>query len=115
MVALRVFLVLWLTLMVAYTHLVIAHDGVDFLTPFHAAVARVGWEGQFSLDLAGFLVVTAFWITWRQGASLLALLTALVVVSGGMIGVCAYLLIIGMAARGDVKVLLLGPGRARSA
>jgi hypothetical protein len=46
--------------MLAYTGTVIARDGVDFLMPFGAAVARLGWEGQFGLDLAGFLVLTAF-------------------------------------------------------
>lgn len=112
MVALRVFLLIWLVLMLAYTGTVIAHVGADFLTPFNAAVARFGWEGQFGLDLLGFLVVTASWITWRQGASAMSLLTALLVVSAGMIGVALYLLIVSMSARGDMKVLLLGRTRA---
>ena len=114
MVALRLFLVFWFVLMLAYTGTVIARDGVDFLMPFGAAVARLGWEGQFGLDLAGFLVLTAFWIAWRHGLSALGVLSAVVVVSGGMIGVSIYVLLASLAARGDASVLLLGSQRARS-
>ncbi|MBF9152344.1 hypothetical protein [Novosphingobium jiangmenense] len=108
MVALRAFLLLWLSLMVAYTVMVVAGHGLDFLSPFSAAVARFGWEGQFSLDLAGFLILTAIWIAWRHGMSAIGVPIAVLMVSAGMIGVSLYLLLASVAARGDVKVLLLG-------
>ncbi|MCX7283127.1 MAG: hypothetical protein NTX28_03625 [Novosphingobium sp.] len=115
MVALRAFLLFWLVLMLAYSGMVMGSHGADFLSPFNAAVARVGWEGQFSLDLAGFLILTAFWIAWRHGLSMLGILTAVVVVSAGMIGVSLYVLIASLAARGSVRDLLLGSARANNA
>ncbi|MBB4613016.1 hypothetical protein [Novosphingobium taihuense] len=109
------FLIVWLIVMIGYTSVVVVGLGPDFLKPFQKIVEDKGWPGQFGLDLLGFLLLTAFWIGWRHGSGLTGTTLALVVVSGGMIGVSIYLLIAIARCRGDIRSLLLGQDRARDA
>lgn len=95
-----------------YTVLAVSSDGMNFLTPFLGAINAVGWQGQFNLDFAGYLVMAAFWIAWRHNFSKGGLLVAAMASVGGMMVVAPYLLVAVGKAQGDAKVLLLGEARA---
>ena len=56
------------------------------------------WAGQFNMDFTCFLLLSGLWLAWRHAFS----------PSGIVLGV------VGLDARGDVKVLVLGRVRAGS-
>lgn len=94
-----------------YTAVVIGEHGVDFLTPFYADIAKMGWPGQFNMDFHAFLILGSLWLMWRHHFSALGLLFGLIIFAGGAPFLCTYLLIASFQATGDVKELLLGKTR----
>ena len=109
--ALRAFLAVFLTILAAYTGVVIARDGLGLLPVFFGDIAAVGWPGQFNLDFLGFLILSAAWTAWRHRFSAWGLALGALAFFFGMGFVCAYVLIAAGRARGDVAHLLLGPSR----
>jgi hypothetical protein len=95
-----------------YTVVVIGEHGVDFLTPFYADIAKMGWPGQFNMDFHAFLILGSVWLMWRHHFSVLGLLFGLIIFAGGAPFLCSYLLVASFKANGDVKALLLGTQRA---
>jgi hypothetical protein len=111
MLPLRLFLVLMLSVVVAYTGVVIARHGADFLPVFFGDLAAMGWAGQFNLDFLCMLLLSALWVAWRHRFSAGGLVLALLAGLGGTPFLCIYLLIESVRQRGDVRALLLGPHR----
>ena len=114
MMAFRVLLAAILATVVAYTAVVISNHGMNLLPVFFGDIAKMEWPGQFNLDFLGFLVLSAFWLSWRHHFSTGGLLLGLLGLFGGVPVLCAYLLGASVRANGDVKVLLLGRKRAES-
>lgn len=108
----RLFLAAWLVVIVAYTSVTVANHGLDLLPVFFGDMAEMGWPGQFNLDFMGFLALSALWVAWRHQFSPAGLGLAVVAFFGGMPFLAAYLLVQSYRAQGDIRVLLLGPGRA---
>jgi len=111
--AFRVFLaVLWATLVV-YTGLVMANHGTGLFAVFFGDMAAMGWPGQFNLDFLFMLMLSGLWVAWRHRFSSAGLLLALLAVFLGSLFLTTYLFIVSSQAKGDMKEVLLGKGRAR--
>ena len=108
----RLFLFACLIAIVAYTPVTIANRGLNLLPVFFGDMAEMGWPGQFNLDFMGFLALSALWVSWRHQFSPAGLALGLIAFFGGMLFLSAYLLVQIGRTGGDMKLLLLGPGRA---
>lgn len=114
MIGFRVLLAAIFATIVLYTGFVIASHGINLLPVFFGDIAGMEWPGQFNLDFLGFLTLSAFWLSWRHHFSPGGLLLGLFGLFGGAPVLTAYVFAASIAAKGDVKVLLLGPRRARA-
>jgi hypothetical protein len=110
----RIFLVLFLIGLTAYTALVIADHGWNLLAVFLGDLSAMNWPGQFNLDFTGFLALSALWTAWRHQFSPSGLALGLVAFFGGMMFLTIYLLVASYQVKGDVKALLLGAQRANA-
>lgn len=107
MALLRTVLVIHLSILLAYTLIVIGNHGMDLMPVFFGDIALMGWPGQFNLDFMGFLMLSALWTAWRNKFSPLGLALAVVAFFGGMGFLSIYLLILSLSAR-DIQDILLG-------
>lgn len=114
MTILRIYTALFFIGLAIYTGSVIAHHGIDFLSPFLGIVATVTWPGQFTLDFAGYWLLSALWVFWRHDCSPKGGLMAVLALSGGMLFFAPYLLITSFYVGGDLKTLMIGKTRAAS-
>lgn len=86
----------------------IADHGWGLFGVFFGDMRALGWPGQFNLDFTILLALSALWVAWRHhfsGAGLLLGLTAFV---GGALFLTAYVFVVSVVAKGDVKEMLLG-------
>ena len=107
----RIFLLVCLFAIVAYTSFTIANHGLNLLPVFFGDMAEMGWPGQFNLDFMCFLALSAIWVSWRHHFSGAGLALGLFAFFGGMLFLSAYLLVQITRCRGDVRLLLLGETR----
>lgn len=112
MTLLRLFLLIFLVVLTAYTGIVMANHGTNLVPVFFNDMAAMAWPGQFNLDFMGFLILSTLWVGWRHEYSLVGWLLTPLALFGGMLFLTVYLLIISFRVNGDLKVLLLGEGRA---
>lgn len=108
----RLFLLTCLVAIAAYTSVTVANHGFNLLPVFFGDMAEMAWPGQFNLDFMCFLALSALWVSWRHQFSAGGLALGLVAFFGGMLFLSIYLLVQSFGANGDVRVLLLGEGRA---
>ncbi len=108
MLPLRLMLSLMLVVLVAYTGVVMAGHGIDFMPVFFGDIAKMGWAGQFNLDFMGMLLFAALWLAWRHRFSAAGIVLALLALVGGTPFLCIYLLVQSTRSGGDVRALLLG-------
>jgi hypothetical protein len=111
MTGFRILLVAIIGIVGIYTVFVIGQHGMDFLSPFYADIAKMGWPGQFNMDFQAFLILGSLWLMWRNHFSLLGLLFGLVIFAGGAPFLCGYLLVVMLKDRADMAELLLGKTR----
>jgi len=112
MLLLRTVLVAHLAWLTAYTLIVISNYGWTLFPAFFGDMAAMTWAGQFNTDFMGFLILSGLWTAWRHHFSPLGLLLGLIAFFGGIIFLTIYLLVVSGGAKGNAKVLLLGPRRA---
>ncbi len=96
-----------------YTSIVIANEGWNLFTIFFGDMGAFAWPGQFNTDFAGFLVLSATWLAWRNEFSPTALALAVCGFFGGIMFLAPYLFIMSYRVDGDMGELLLGVSRAR--
>ena len=108
MTAFRLGLAAYLAILLVYTAVVVANHGMGLLPIFFGDIAKMEWPGQFNLDFLGFILLTAFWVAWRNGFSGLGFLLALLVPAGGIGFTSAYLLYLSYQTNGDAKAMLMG-------
>lgn len=108
MLGLRIFLVLFLLFLLAYTGIVVSDQGLGLIPIFFGDIAALTWPGQFNLDFLGFLLLSGLWVLWRNGFSALSFPLALFAALGGMVFLSIYLLFLLSRARGDFVHVLLG-------
>ncbi|MEM8768828.1 MAG: hypothetical protein AAGE43_15375 [Pseudomonadota bacterium] len=112
MAAFRAFLVLVVVVVGAYTAVTITNHGINLFPDFFGDMAEMGWPGQFNLDFMFFLAFSALWVSWRHEFSGAGLTLGVGAFLLGAPYLATYLLIQSFRAKGDVRVLLLGEGRA---
>ncbi|HEV7234093.1 MAG TPA: hypothetical protein VGN36_07590 [Sphingorhabdus sp.] len=95
-----------------YTIVVVQQHGPDFVIPFFADIAEMGWAGQFNMDFLSFLMLGSLWLMWRHHFSPLGLFFGVVIFAGGAPFLCSYLLVVIAKNRPDIASLLLGRIRA---
>lgn len=108
MIALRLYLILGWTLLIAYTAFVIGSAGLDIAPAFFGAIGAGGWPGQFNLDFLMLLGLAALWTGWRNGWSPPGWGLALLALNLGGLFVLAYVLVLLHLERGDMRRVLLG-------
>lgn len=108
----RIYLVLVLLGLGAYTLLVGFQHGWNLLPIFFGDIAAMTWPGQFNLDFLGFLSLSGLWVAWRHHFTPAGLALGLVAVFGGMMFLAPYLLWASVQASGDARLLLLGARHA---
>ncbi len=114
MTAFRIFLGTFFTILTVYTLIVGANHGWNIMPIFFGDMAAMTWPGQFNLDFFGFLLLSGLWLSWRHEFTPAGLALGVVGVFGGIVFLMPYLIYASLQANGDMKVLLLGPGRANS-
>lgn len=108
MTALRLYLVLAWTALVAFTAFVIGREGMGLLGVFFGAIAEGRWPGQFNADFLSLLVLSALWTGWRNGWSVGGWALAVLAFFGGGGFLMAYLLILLHLEKGNMRSVLLG-------
>ena len=111
MTTFRALLVLIFLVIAAYTAVVVAGHGLDFLPVFFGDIARMGWAGQFNLDFLCMLMLSGLWVAWRHGFGAAGIGLGLAALFGGAFFLSAYLLVVSLQAQGDMRRILLGPAR----
>ena len=93
----------------AYTAPVLMNYGLLVLLPnFFGEMRHFNWQGQFNLDFFMFLLLSGFWIAWRNQFSLPGVLLGIGGVFLGAPYLAAYLLYLSFHTEGDVPAMLLG-------
>lgn len=108
MTFLRAFILSFFVVIAIYSAAVIFTDGIDLITPFFTELFAVNWSGQFNLDFAGYLMLSAFWIVWRHRFSTRGVILAACAGFGGLLIFAPYLLYQMGQSNGSVSNLLLG-------
>lgn len=104
----KIFLIFLFAVMAIYTGFVLLDHGPNFLAVFLTDLFTVDWRGQFNLDFATYLLLSAIWIAWRHRFSSIGLILAGCASIGGMLFFAPYLLFALGQAKGDLRTLLLG-------
>ena len=97
---------------VVYTVFVAMEHGLGLFAVFFGDIAEAGWPGQFNLDFLGMLMLSGFWMAWRNHFTPGGLVLG---VGGLLLGapfLTLYLFILSQQTNGDVKRMLLGDQRA---
>ncbi|QLC22929.1 hypothetical protein HFP51_12490 [Parasphingopyxis sp. CP4] len=114
MSAFRILLVALFLNILVYTAIVIGNHGANLAPDFLGDIVALAWPGQFNVDFTSFLILSALWVAWRHNFSPAGLALAVPALFGGMLFLAPYLLIASYAAKGDMRVLLLGSARAQA-
>lgn len=112
MKAFQSFIVLFWLALLAYTLATISRHGLNLLPIFFGDIAAMTWPGQFNFDFLGFLCLSMIWVAWRHQFRPAGLALGVLALFGGMGFLAPYLLWTTAKAKGDVKIMLLGPERA---
>lgn len=114
MTVLRIYLIAAFLTVAMYTAMVVGTHGWDLVSVFLQDLTAVNWAGQFNLDFLAYLWLSALWVAWRHEFTPAGIGLALLASVGGMLFLAVYLLFVSFRADGDLKVLVLGPGRAQA-
>lgn len=107
----RAFLLLIIAGLGTYTAMVGINHGWNLLPVFFGDMAAMTWPGQFNADFMSFLLLSGLWLAWRHHFSPGGLALGVLGVFGGMMVLAPYLIFASLRANGDIRVVLLGPGR----
>ena len=100
-------MVLWGAL-VFYTGHVIGEHGINLFPQFFGDMARWNWAGQFNLDFAMMLFLSASWTAWRNRFAPSGLALAVVDFFGGAGFLLPYLTYLAYKHGGDTRAVLIG-------
>jgi len=110
----RLFLAALLVAVIAYTIPVVMNHGLGLIPIFFGDIQAMEWPGQFNMDFAGYLLLSALWVSWRHHFKPVGLLLGVIAFFGGIPFLTSYLLIASFKSNGEINALLLGPQRAAS-
>ncbi|MEW6076744.1 MAG: hypothetical protein AB1724_02915 [Thermodesulfobacteriota bacterium] len=108
----RVYLVILLIVLTAYTLMVANKHGWNLLPIFFSNIFEMSWSGQFNFDFMTFLSLSGIWVAWRHQFSAGGIILGVIAFFGGMMFLAPYLLYAAFQAGDDVTVLFLGKNRA---
>ena len=97
---------------VVYTVFVVREHGLGLFAVFFGDIAETGWPGQFNLDFLGMLILSGFWIAWRNNFTPGGLALGLGGLFLGAPFLTLYHFILSQQTNGDVARMLLGDERA---
>lgn len=109
---LRALCIALLAVLAIYTVIVVINHGANLVPVYFADLASWTWTGQFVLDFTTYLLLSALWVAWRHHFTPAGIGLAVLAGVGGMLVFSIYLIVAIGSARGDMRVLLLGPARA---
>lgn len=99
-------------IMAVYTAIVIFNHGANLVPVYLGDLFSGTWTGQFVADFTTYLLLSALWVAWRHHFTAAGIGLAVLAGIGGMLVFSVYLIVAIGAARGDMRVLLMGPARA---
>lgn len=108
----RVLLGLMLFSLLIYTSVVIANHGLGLFSIFFGDIKAMAWPGQFNFDFLGFLILSGLWVSWRHHFSAKGLVLGALALTGGILFLTIYLLIVSFKTDGDIRKIMLGDKRA---
>jgi hypothetical protein len=91
-----------------YTYLAVRNEGWGLLDQVTKNLLEMGWNGQFNLDFASYLLLSAVWILWRNAYSASSFILALMAATIGILFFAPYLLFLLSKEGGDLKRVLTG-------
>ena len=109
----RLFLGVVFAVIGLYTLAVAVQHGLNLFPVFFGDIGAVDWPGQFNLDFLGMLMLSALWTAWRNEFTPKGLLLGLLALFAGAPFLTIYLLVLSVQTQGNLKVMLLGEGRAK--
>ena len=98
----------------AYTVYVAMEHGMGLFPIFFGDIAEGTWPGQFNLDFLGMLLLSGFWMAWRNNFTPGGLVLGVAGVFLGAPMLALYLWIVSQQTNGDVARMLLGDKRANA-
>ncbi|MGC1496501.1 MAG: hypothetical protein WA790_11895 [Sulfitobacter sp.] len=113
MTVLRSVLIVLFGTLALYTIAVVFRDGVGLFPIYFGDLFSVTWRGQFNLDFACYLILSALWLAWRSGFSTGGVVVALIASILGMVFFAPVVLVLIGRSKGDMRRLLLGEHAAR--
>jgi hypothetical protein len=108
----RVLLLAMFISLLIYTVLVGVKHGWDLLSVFFADIMAMKWPGQFNLDFTFLLMLSGLWLAWRHQFSAIGIIIGILGLFGGSLFLAPYLLYASLKANGEVREIVLGPGRS---
>ncbi len=104
----RVLLIVMGVVLFVYTIAAVVNEGPNLFANTIPAVAEFGWQGQFHLDFATYLILSGLWVAWRHRFSAAGIVMGLIAANIGIIFLSAYILLASFKANGDMRRILLG-------
>lgn len=108
MTVLRLFLIAFFLVIVVYTGITLSREGLSLFAVYFGDLFALGWRGQFNLDFAGYLMLSALWLMWRSGFAMAGMVQALCAGVLGMMVFAPLVLVLSLRSGGDLRKLLLG-------
>ena len=90
---------------------VVSSHGINLLSVFIRDMVALDWPGQFDLDFLLLLLLSALWVTWRNGFSPSGMVLAVAALLGGTLFLATYLLILTFTTNGTINQVLVGEKR----
>lgn len=91
-----------------YTFCVAKDHGWGLIQIFIDNVSALTWNGQFNLDFSCYLLLSGFWIMWRDKFSISSILIGLIASVAGIIFFAPYLLYLLIIEKYDLEKVFLG-------
>lgn len=91
-----------------YTFFAIKNEGVDLISIFVKNILALNWSGQFNLDFLCYLLLSGFWIMWRNNFNSKSIITGFIAMVLGIIFFAPYILWLIHKENGNLKRVLVG-------
>jgi hypothetical protein len=108
MTLLRAFLAAATLLIFSVSIYVIVTMGINWPAIYFNDLLKLDWRSQFDTDLLISLCLFLIWVLWREQFTIKGFLFGFLVMFGGFMFVCPYLLFATYQAKGDPIMLLVG-------
>ena len=112
MPVLRVVAIFYFLAVATLTYTAVGQTGWNLVDVFVGDIVAMNWSGQFNVDFAAYLTLSAIWIGWRHKFSTAGIALMPLAQVGGVLFLTPYLLWAIADAKGDATTLLIGKDRA---